>query len=110
MVLHNKEENKVTLEEMRNRLNPILDAALEGLVHEDMESFFEDIQKDYMELKTPDDGGEWKKKYVELKEKYIKRFLGGEEEVIKEEEDKKEKDTEEEKEDIKIENLLKEEK
>lgn len=99
----------MTLEEMRNRLNPILDAALEGLIHEDMESFFEDIQKDYMEVKTPDDEGEWKKKYVELKEKYIKRFLGGEED-IKKEEDKKEKDTEEEKEDIKIEDVLKEEK
>lgn len=100
----------MTLEEFKTRLSPILDAALEGNVHEDTESFFQEIQQDYLDF-SENSGDPWKQKFMELKEKYVRRFINGTEEEIQDEvkEEPEEENKEEEKiEEIEIKDILKE--
>lgn len=67
----------LSLETIKERIADMLSYSLEGEIHENMEQYLSDIQADYDEfylLNVP--GEDWKKRYDELKEKYISRFMG----------------------------------
>lgn len=65
-----------SLEEAREMVKNMLSEALEGRMHENTENYLNQISRDYEEVyeKQGDTGTEWKRKYDDLKEKYITRF------------------------------------
>lgn len=103
----------MTVEELRERTEEIIRDALEGKVSERLEDTMQEIIKDYEERGEDKGDSEWKGRYEELREKYVRRFSGRENDskVEKKEtevEEKKEKDGEEKK-DVRIKDILKEE-
>lgn len=117
-VLPQKEDKVMTLEELRVRSEEIIRDALDGKVPEKLEDTMEEIIKDYESMgASGDDGSEWKAKYEDLREKYVRRFSGREKDAKKEEREKteeldeteeEEKDGAKEKKDIRIKDILKE--
>lgn len=66
------------LETAKSRVGELLNAALDGKVHENTEDYLNDITRDYEEFHTQegDTGTVWRAKYEDLKRKYIDRFTG----------------------------------
>lgn len=102
----------MTREELNRRLEPILSDALEGRAHESTEDVLKEVLDDYEKFENNSDSGEWKRKYEEIKEKYVRRFLGGAEEEKEEivEEKKEEEEEKKDGENIKVEDLFEEKK
>lgn len=69
----------MTLQEFQERSRDIVAAAIEGQYHEATVDLISDVLKDYEQMMNAPDNG-WEEKYVKLKEKYIERFFGGEDE------------------------------
>lgn len=91
------------LEEVKELFTPILEASLEGNLHESTEEVIKKIIDDYSTGNEDETGkNEWEEKYKELKSKYISRFMG---EETKDEriEEKKVEDIEEDNDNKKIE-------
>ena len=100
------------VEELNELLKPLLDGILTGELPENGEDILQTIISDYERNgKEDSDSNDWKEKYNNLKEKYIKRFFNGEEPKPEEEEEPEEEEPEEEEtENITIEDLLTEKK
>lgn len=81
----------MTHEEYLERVKPVIEALLDGQIHAELETLLNDVKTDYE--KGMDGGaGEWETKYKELKERYVKRFLEGKEEVTEKKEEEVKKD------------------
>lgn len=114
----------MTLEELRVRSEEIIGDALDGKVPEKLEDTMAEIIKDYESMgASGNDGGEWKAKYEDLREKYVRRFSGREKEPTGKKEERgkteeldeteevdetEEKDDKKEKMNVRIKDLLKE--
>lgn len=66
------------LEEFKGKSREILSESLEGRIHESLEDILSEVLKDYERFENYNDSGEWEKKYKDLKEKYVSRFINGE--------------------------------
>ena len=99
------------VEDVKELLKPLLDGILTGELPENAEDILQTIISDYEKnAKEDSDSSEWKKKYNNLKEKYINRFFNGEETSQEEDAEEDGEIEEEEVEDITINDLLTEKK
>lgn len=82
----------MVLSEFEERVKEIIGEAVEGNLHPETLDFLNEVLEDYRRFEeTGTDGKEWKEKYLDIKEKYISRFMNGEpEEITKEKKEVKE--------------------